>query len=130
VNRGPLDVGMAKLMWLIAVVADLFGVVWALEIWTRSDAASARWGLILAVVFTLPLAALLLTRLAVSTALQKRKVAAAAFCLPIPLTLILGTLDHGTISGLEALFIAAAVAIAAVNWAALVLGEPGNVGGA
>jgi hypothetical protein len=102
-------------LWGLALVVDILGLSYALLLFTSMpDAESVAWGVLVLAIFTALLLVLIRPQLFGSHA----TVSARALSVAVPVVAFLGSLDYGSISGLEVVAVVIAGLVGCLNWVA------------
>jgi len=109
---------MNRVLWGLAIAVDFLGILSAGPLFASDPPpASTAWGIVVLVIFGGLL--VLLLKPQVFGTLHRMVTAAKVLCIAVPASALIGSLDSGTISGLEASAIVVAVLVGWLNWAAV-----------
>jgi hypothetical protein len=105
---------MNRALWILALVVDALGVCGGLSFFATEVSLSVMaWGAAIVLLF----GALVLSLFRPQVIGGRR--GTAALCIAVPGVVLVGSLDHGMISGQESIVIVVAALIGWLNWVAL-----------
>ena len=109
---------MRRATWVVAILVDVVGVALGfLHFIAEPQPLIVFWGAVQIGLFAALIAFLVRPRLVADPA--HYRLVTRVFCFSLPAAALVGSLDSGTISGLEWVAIVVAGLIAALNWVAL-----------